>query len=285
MIEVNKNRTKTDEAWERLYARLDKDRLLVEVGQGRLVRRKLLLKWGTLAAAVIAGFVYLASFLWFAPGGEVENLNLVTQENREASMLVTTLEDGSVVYLAQESTLQYPEHFATDKREVNLQGEAFFDVAKNREQTFLIETGKVRIEVLGTAFNVRSHEDDSFRLSVQRGRVKVSLKQGGQSVLVNAGETVTLQARQLQLSETGDSDEFRQYTKNIRFKDECLEDILRVVNAEAPTLQIQAASSVLNKRKLTIEFENNSPETVAELICWALSLKCSREGDKLILFE
>jgi len=284
MTEVNKNRTKTDEAWERLYARLDKDRLLVEVGQGRLVRRKLLLKWGTLAA-VIAGFVYLASFLWFAPGGEVENLNLVTQENREASMLVTTLEDGSVVYLAQESTLQYPEHFATDKREVNLQGEAFFDVAKNHEQTFLIETGKVRIEVLGTAFNVRSHEDDSFRLSVQRGRVKVSLKQGGQSVLVNAGETVTLQARQLQLSETGDSDEFRQYTKNIRFKDECLEDILRVVNAEAPTLQIQAASSVLNKRKLTIEFENNSPETVAELICWALSLKCSREGDKLILSE
>ena len=106
MTEVNKNRTKTDEAWERLYARLDKDRLLVEVGQERAVRRKLLLKWGTLAAAVIAGFVYLASALWFVPGGEVENLNLVTQENREASMLVTTLEDGSVVYLAQESTLQ-----------------------------------------------------------------------------------------------------------------------------------------------------------------------------------
>ena len=285
MIEVNKNRTKTDEAWERLYARLDEDNLLAGAGQGGAVRRKLLLKWGTLAAAVIAGFVYLASALWFVPGGEIESLNLVTQENREASMLVTTLEDGSVVYLAQESTLKYPEHFATDKREVNLQGEAFFDVAKKHEQTFLIETEKVQIEVLGTAFNVRSHGDDSFRLSVQRGRVKVSLKQGGQSVLVNAGETVTLQARQLQLSETGDSDEFRQYTKNIRFKDECLEDILRVVNAEASALQIQTASPVLSKRKLTIEFENKSPETVAELICWALSLKCSREGDKLILSE
>ena len=43
MTEVNKNRAKTDEAWERLYARLDKDRLLVEAGQGRAVRRKLLL--------------------------------------------------------------------------------------------------------------------------------------------------------------------------------------------------------------------------------------------------
>ena len=178
MIEVNKNRTKTDEAWERLYARLDEDNLLVGVGREGIVRRKLLLKWGTLAAAVIAGFVYLASALWFVPGGEIESLNLVTQENRETSMLVTTLEDGSVVYLAQESTLKYPEHFATDKREVNLQGEAFFDVAKKHEQTFLIETEKVQIEVLGTAFNVRSHGDDSFRLSVQRGRVKVSLKQG-----------------------------------------------------------------------------------------------------------
>ena len=284
MTEVNKNKVRTDEAWRHLYTRLDKDSLLVEAGE-EVIRRRLFLKWGIVAATMLAGGVCLMSVWWLMPGNDTKNLNLVTQENREKSTLVTTLEDGSIVYLGQESVLQYPEHFATDKREVNLHGEAFFDVAKKHEQTFLIETEKVQIEVLGTAFNVRSHGDDSFRLSVQRGRVKVSLKQGGQSVLVNVGETVTLQARQLQLSETGDSDEFRQYTKNIRFKDECLEDILRVVNAEASALQIQTASPVLSKRKLTIEFENNSPETVAELICWALSLKCSREGDKLILSE
>jgi len=285
MIEVNKNRTKTDEAWERLYARLEEDHLLAGTGQGRAMRRRLLLKWGAMAAAVIAGFVYLASALWLSPGGEVENLNMVTQENRETSTLVTTLEDGSVVYLAQESTLQYPEHFATDKREVNLQGEAFFDVAKKHEQTFLIETEKVRIEVLGTAFNVRSHEDEAFKLSVQRGKVKVLLKQGGQSVFVNAGETVTLQAQQLHLSQTESSDVFGAYMKNIRFKDAFLEDILRVVNSENPGLQIRTASPELGRRTLTIEFQNNSPETVAELIGWALSLKCFREGDKLILSE
>ena len=49
MIEVNKNRTKTDEAWERLYARLDEDNLLAGAGREGVVRRKLLLKWGTLA--------------------------------------------------------------------------------------------------------------------------------------------------------------------------------------------------------------------------------------------
>lgn len=284
MTEVNKNKVRTDEAWRHLYARLDKDSLLVEAGE-EVIRRRLFLKWGTVAAAMLAGVICLMSVWWLMPGNDTRNLNLVTQENREKSTLVTTLEDGSIVYLGQESVLQYPEHFATDKREVNLHGEAFFDVAKKHGQTFLIETEKVQIEVLGTAFNVRSNEEVPFSLSVRRGKVKVSLKRGGHSVLVNAGETVTLQAQQLQLSETSKGDESDIYTKNIRFKDESLEDILRVVNAENSALQIQAGSLELGKRKLTIEFLDNSPDTVAELICWALNLKCTREGDKLILSE
>lgn len=284
MTEVNKNKVRTDEAWRHLYARLDKDSLLVEAGE-EVIRRRLFLKWGTVAAAMLAGVICLMSVWWLMPGNDTRNLNLVTQENREKSTLVTTLEDGSIVYLGQESVLQYPEHFATDKREINLHGEAFFDVAKKHEQTFLIETEKVQIEVLGTAFNVRSNEEVPFSLSVRRGKVKVSLKRGGHSVLVNAGETVTLQAQQLQLSETSKGDESDIYTKNIRFKDESLEDILRVVNAENSALQIQAGSLDLGKRKLTIEFLDNSPDTVAELICWALNLKCTREGDKLILSE
>ena len=284
MTEVNKNKVRTDEAWRHLYTRLDKDSLLVEVGE-EVIRRRLFLKWGTVVAAMLTGVVCLMSVWWLMPGNDTKNLNLVIQENREKSTLVTTLEDGSIVYLGQESVLQYPEHFATDKREVNLHGEAFFDVAKKHEQTFLIETEKVQIEVLGTAFNVRSNEEVPFSLSVWRGKVKVSLKQGGHSVFVNAGETVTLQSQQLQLSETSRGDESGVYTKNIRFKDESLEDILRVVKAENSALQIQTGSLDLGKRKLTIEFLDNSPDTVAELICWALNLKCTREGDKLILSE
>lgn len=284
MTEVNKNKVRTDEAWRHLYTRLDKDSLLVEVGE-EVIRRRLFLKWGTVVAAMLTGVVCLMSVWWLMPGNDTKNLNLIIQENREKSTLVTTLEDGSIVYLGQESVLQYPEHFATDKREVNLHGEAFFDVAKKHEQTFLIETEKVQIEVLGTAFNVRSNEEVPFSLSVRRGKVKVSLKQGGYSVFVNAGETVTLQSQQLQLSETSRGDESGVYTKNIRFKDESLEDILRVVNAENSALQIQTGSLDLGKRKLTIEFLDNSPDTVAELICWALNLKCTREGDKLILSE
>lgn len=285
MIDVNRNKARTDEAWKHLYARLNNDNLLIEAEREQFVHRRSFLKWGALTAAVLAGFVYLAYALWVTPESEIDNLNLITQENREKSTLVTTLEDGSIIYLAQESAIQYPKHFATNKREVNLQGEAFFDVAKKQEQAFLIETEKVRVEVLGTAFHVRSSEEVPFSLSVRRGRVKVSLKEGGQPVFVNAGETVTLYAQGLQLSETKDSDGFIYYSKNIRFKDECLEDILRVVNAEASVLQIQTGSPELGKRRLTIEFQDSSPEMAAELIGYALGLKCSREDNKLVLYE
>lgn len=284
MIEVNKNSTRTDVAWKRLYSRLNQDNLLPATGE-ETIHRRLFLKWGRVAAAVFIGAVCLASVLWIAPGNRHTGLNLVIQENREASTLVTTLEDGSIVYLGQQSTLKYPEHFAADKREVNLRGEAFFDVTRKYEQTFLIETEKVRIEVLGTAFNVRSNEKGLFCLSVRRGRVRVSMKQGGHSVLVDAGETVTLQEERLQLSDTRESGESGRYTRNIRFKDECLEDILRVVNDENSALRLQVGSPALNRRRLTIEFSDSSPEMVAELICYALGLKCSREDGKLILSE
>lgn len=158
MMEVDKKKTRTDEAWVRLYARFETDCLLpADAEHAPATHRRLYLKWGSVAAAVIAGIVCFAAW-WAVPEQGGDSCSLLTEENREKPILVKTLEDGSVVYLAQESTLKYPEHFAEDKREVNLQGEAFFDVAKKPEQAFTIETARVRVEVLGTAFNVRSNE-------------------------------------------------------------------------------------------------------------------------------
>ena len=280
MMEVDKKKTRTDEAWVRLYARFETDCLLpADAEHASATHRRLYLKWGSVSAAVIAG---IETNRRITPK---DSRSLLTEENREKPTLVKTLEDGSVVYLVQESTLKYPEHFAEDKREVNLQGEAFFDVAKKPEQAFTIETARVRVEVLGTAFNVRSNEGVPFSLSVKRGKVKVLLKQEEQTVFVEAGETVILQGGSLLVSETENPELFDRYTSNIRFKDECLEDVLRAINKESAGWQIEAASPTLGKRRLTVEFSNNSPESVAELICWTFDLKCTRQGNRLILSE
>ena len=102
------------------------------------------------------------------------------------------MEDGSIVYLADNSQLSYPEHFQREKREVSLLGNALFDVSGNKERPFLIETEQARIEVLGTSFNIKSSDKSAFELAVRRGLVKVTLKKNGEQTLVKAGQTVSL---------------------------------------------------------------------------------------------
>jgi ferric-dicitrate binding protein FerR (iron transport regulator) len=87
------------------------------------------------------------------------------------------LPDGSAVWLNASSDLTYGENFGKELREVNLVGEAFFDVAKDPEHPFIIHTNVVDVKVLGTAFNVRSYPNDAnTETSVLRGNVEVTVK-------------------------------------------------------------------------------------------------------------
>ncbi len=145
-----------------------------------------------------------------------------------------------------------------DKREVSLQGNALFDVAGNRERPFLIETEEVRIEVLGTMFHVKSDVGSTFELSVQRGKVKVALKNKNQEMYVNAGEAVTLKTHQLRFTDYRDDTRIAHYWKSMRFKDESLMNILRVINMHSSGLQLKTSPS-LGERRLTVRLSAESP--------------------------
>ena len=281
MTRKEKNNRKTDQAWTTLYNRLEKDGLITQAETPRPSLRLTAFKWT--AAAVILLCTYL-SINYFNQTEKVIDRNLLTRQNMETTTLATTLEDGSIVYLAGNAAIHYPEHFQPDKREISLQGNALFDIAGNRKRPFLIETEDARIEVLGTAFNVKSDGSQPFELSVQRGLVKVTLKKSGQDVHVKAGETVTLSSRKLQVRQTKDTGQFEEYVRQIRFKDERLADILRVINLNAENISLKTTPE-LESRTLTVTFADNSPETMAELICFALDLKCTRENNVITLHE
>lgn len=281
MIQREKERQRTDLAWNKLYGRLEEDNLLPVIGN-KSSHRRLVLKW-TSVAAVIVLCIYGAT-AYFLTDRSPEAPHLLTQQNEEYSTLVTTLEDGSVVYLAGETSLQYPEHFAPHKREVSLSGNALFDVTGNRVRPFLIETEEVQIEVIGTAFDVRTQGKQPFELSVQRGVVKVTSKKTGQTMQVKAGETVKLLAEEFQLSTTSHAQRFARYTEQMRFKDQRLADILRVINKQEHEIRIET-SPALGERVLTLSLTDHSPQVVAELICLAFNLKCTREKEVLTLSE
>ena len=278
-----KDSKKTDQAWKNVYARLENEGLLTD-RVSRPPVRSIVRKWSLAAAAVVLLCLVSSVAYLFNRNEQTERL-LLTQQNKEAATsLVTTLEDGSVVYLSGNTSLRYPEHFSPDKREVSLQGNALFDVAGNRVRPFLIETEDVRIEVIGTAFNVKSNDRSPFELSVQRGEVKVTLKRNGKDMHVKAGETVTLHSRQLHLSQTPDPEQFTRYTQRIRFKDEKLGNILRVINQQTSGIRLETVPSLEN-RTLTVTFSENTPETMAELICLALKTQSKKENNVITISE
>lgn len=298
-----KNKAATDRAWERLYTRLDlqglipgqpdghascsdTDDLVTGVIPMRWRERRISfrrLAWMGAVALVLIVCSYFLSVL-FSTEVPVEKTPLLAKENTGEFTLVTTLEEGSVVYLSRKATLYYPEHFLQQKREVKLDGTALFEVEGNRERPFVIETREVFIEVVGTAFNVKNDNGKPFELSVCRGSVKVSLKDGEGSVDVTAGKTVTLVNGGLHLYDTKDVGQFELYAKKMRFKDEPLSNVLRVINMHIPDMQIQT-SPLLGERKITVAFFNDSAESMVELISLAMNLKSRMEGNRIFLSE
>jgi ferric-dicitrate binding protein FerR (iron transport regulator) len=87
------------------------------------------------------------------------------------------LPDGSTVWLNASSNLTYDKEFGKNLREVNLTGEAFFDVIKDPAHPFIIHTKVIDVKVLGTQFNVKAYPNDAYtETSLIRGNVEVTVK-------------------------------------------------------------------------------------------------------------
>lgn len=89
-----------------------------------------------------------------------------------------TLPDGTTVNLNACSKIKYPIRFSGDKRTIQLEGEAFFDVIENDEQPFVVNTHKFDVTVLGTEFDVKAYkEDKALMVSVASGKVQIDMSE------------------------------------------------------------------------------------------------------------
>lgn len=85
-----------------------------------------------------------------------------------------TLSDGTVVWLHSNSKLSYPTVFGSNQRNVNLEGEAYFEVSKDARKPFIVALPQQTIKVLGTEFNVSAYPDQATAISLLEGSVEVS---------------------------------------------------------------------------------------------------------------
>lgn len=108
------------------------------------------------------------------------------------------LYDGTHVWINSASKLRYPVRFGDVSRDVSLEGEAFFDVAKNHGKTFVVNTRDVKINVLGTAFNVKCYPGDlKTQTIVVRGAVQVENMNGNhESTIIKPDEMATVMKKE-----------------------------------------------------------------------------------------
>ena len=268
-----------DKAWNTLYSRLEKDRLLPgESDNVSYRKRKMPLLRIAVAAAVCIGIIFSVFYFQYKDGKPI------TLQNKEKSgTLVVTLDDGSTVYLAPDASISYPTVFAANQRKVELNGNALFCVTKDEKRPFVVETSeKITIEVVGTVFAVQSTPGLPFELSVKEGKVNVHTKDNQTVVPVEAGEIVRLHAGAPGKFAITNSAVFSRFTDKICFKDEKLNNIIGAING-IHGYPIIIAEKSLDDRTLTVTFENNSVETMTELICLALNLEYINKQDTIFI--
>lgn len=168
-----------------------------ETANLKVVRRPLAWK-KIIGIAASLMFIAIMAYLFLMPKKEIAGNNqLISTVTEKGSKTTLSLPDGTKVWLNSDSKLTYKESFGKTIREVTLEGEAYFDVIKDNNRPFIVQTKAIDIKVLGTAFNVKAYPDElNTQTTLLRGSVEVIFKkQGHDKILLKPNEKLIVQNR------------------------------------------------------------------------------------------
>ena len=230
----------------------------------------------SLALLVLAGW---ALFQW--RGGANEPVVYATGPGETRSVV---LPDSSKVWLNERTTLRRPRNFSD--RNIQLEGEAFFEVRRMEESPFRIESGGAITEVLGTSFNIRAYPEESrIELTVETGKVAFGRTGAPESrVQVNAGSSAILEESQnasVQTEEKFDN-AISWHTGKLRFEDATLE-MVRLSFERFYDIRLEAGDPSIWKCHFTGAFDKVSPSELAETVAFSLNLDLHQTDSVYIL--
>ena len=137
------------------------------------------------------------------------------------------LADGSKVWLNAKTTFVFPEHFSSDSREVQLDGEGYFDVEKDKARPFVVHAGKYDIKVLGTEFNVAAYSTDQrFEASLIEGSIELTQAGGSEGMFVRPAERIYLENGRLTRGTISNYNQFLWKEGLISFDDESFPEMI-----------------------------------------------------------
>jgi transmembrane sensor len=243
--------------------------------------KKIIPTWMKIAASVI-----LLTGIFFA----IQKINssdtytkVVT--NNQKMLKPILLPDGTKVFLNIGSTIQYPKTFDSKTRQVELTGEAFFEVTKNENVPFIIHTQKARIKVLGTSFNVTAYQEtDSVQVVVETGTVELSSKTCNNPIRLTHGNTGVYYPKMDKLikSNLSDVNTTSWKTNTIVFHNSDLLYVTKVLK-KVFNRSVSIENPTMKKCRLNADFKNQDFDHILEAIKTTLNLNIKKVGNEYII--
>lgn len=256
-------------------------------------------RWG----ARIAASITLLIAVWYVATNKetdlmslVENIvsptenKLITYQNKSQQITLHRLPDSSSVWLHPNASISYPSVFEEKQRRVSFSGVAFFDIHKNLSKPFYIQSGEMRIKVLGTSFNVNALDKSNiFQISVVTGSVQVSTpdhNENEQTIVLKPKQQgiFEIQSKRLLLSNSTPSERKEIFEPiDIQFEDKPLEQVITQLQNRF-NIKIQLSNSGISNCEFTADFEQQSLPVILEMLCTALDASYTI-SDQIILID
>jgi ferric-dicitrate binding protein FerR (iron transport regulator) len=155
--------------------------------------------WRIAASILLVAAASFAVWQYTTRPGDQPILQELTASSEEGFVHKVLLDDGSLVWLKNNSSLTYPEKFTGRDRRVALRGEALFEVAKDASHPFIIQCGELTTTVLGTSFNIKANEKD-IEVVVLTGKVSLTAQNDQQGIVVLPSEKAVYRKEMKQLA-------------------------------------------------------------------------------------
>ena len=232
---------------------------------------------------VAAALILFAGLGWIVYQMSSSNMQPITTINIAAKdeVVTDTLPDGSLITANKNSTFSYPSQFTGDTREVFLKGEAFFNVAPNKEKPFIIHVNDIAVKVVGTSFNIRS-VNGKTEVIVETGIVEVMRKK--QRVQLKPKQKVIVKAADSVFVKDSVNDQLYNYYRKKEFicNNTPLYRLVETLN-EAYNANVVIENNNIRNLPITTIFKEEPLDNVLTVISETLDIKVEKQQNVVIL--
>lgn len=242
-------------------------------------------KWMRVAAMLFLPLLTAAGMYFYMDKAESSNAPLVIAVERGQKANIT-LPDGSKVWLNSQSKLTYSPNFNLKKRELQLNGEAYFEVAHNPDKPFIVHSNDIAVEALGTAFGVKAYNEDNLISSIlMKGKVRVTTPDGESILMPNDRIMYDKTSHKKVLSTVTNAIDFTGWIHNeLHFENESLGEISKTLQ-RVYNVEIIYVSEKLRNQRYTGTLNNNSLESVLNIITLTSPISFEIDKQQVKLYE